>query len=432
MKIAVLGLIGYLACAVVFAADSRPNIMVLYVDDMGYLPGFTGGTLLETPNMDALASSGMVFTDGYVSSPICGPSRVGLMTGRYQARTGHDANSRKPGCELLLSETTMAQRMKALGYKTGIIGKWHLGMTDERFFPTSRGFDFFIGHEGNVNEGSSLYYRGLEKIGEIDSHPITSELWASEACTFMEENRSEPFFLYVAFNAVHTPHAAGKAAMEEFAGMEKKRVGTYAAMARELDDAIGRIMGKMKSLGLEENTLVFFISDNGKAFSGGYPDDVLRGRKWYVFEGGIRVPYVVSWKGRIPAGTRTSTPVIQLDVLPTAIEVAGAQVDPKWELDGVSLLPLLTGKTDTIDRALYWRFGTQYAIRQGQWKLVKALEDQKRPFLIDLSSDIGEQNDLTGAHPEKAMELQEKWDEWNRGMQPPRWTDGRWNRTEGR
>jgi len=131
MKIAVLGLIGYLACAVVFAADSRPNIMVLYVDDMGYLPGFTGGTLLETPNMDALASSGMVFTDGYVSSPICGPSRVGLMTGRYQARTGHDANSRKPGCELLLSETTMAQRMKALGYKTGIIGKWHLGIGEK-------------------------------------------------------------------------------------------------------------------------------------------------------------------------------------------------------------------------------------------------------------------------------------------------------------
>jgi len=407
-----------------------PNILVLYVDDMGYLPGYTGGTLMKTPNMDALAANGMVFTDGYVSAAICGPSRVGLMTGRYQAHTGHDSNSHAPGRELLLSETTMAQRMKKLGYATGMVGKWHLGTTDEKFFPTSRGFDFFVGHEGNVTENPSEYYIGTKKIGEVEGHPITSGRWANEACGFMDSHKKDPFFLYVAFNAVHTPHVAGQAALDEFKGIENQKVRNYAAMARELDDAIGQIMAKLKSLGLEENTLVFFISDNGKAYTAGYDNDGLRGRKWYVFEGGIRVPYVVSWKGKIAPGTTNSTPVIQLDVLPTAIEAAGAKVESDWQLDGVSLMPLLTQKTQTIDRALYWRFGSQYAIREGNWKLVKALSTQDKPILIDLSKDIGEQNDLTGKFPDKASELQKKWDAWNSTMIPPRWVDKRWDREE--
>jgi len=410
--------------------NSQPNILLLYVDDMGYLPGYTGGTLMKTPHMDALAASGMVFTDGYVAAPICGPSRVGLMTGRYQARTGHDANSRAPGRELLLTETTMAQRMKSLGYKTGVIGKWHLGMTDERFFPTSRGFDYFIGHEGNVTEGSENYYEGLKKIGELDTHPITSEKWATEACAFMESSRNSPFFLYVAFNAVHTPHVAGKEAVDEFASIQNRNLRDYAAMTRELDDAIGRIMEKLKSLGLEENTLVFFISDNGKAFTPGYENDGLRGRKWYVFEGGVRVPFAVSWKGHIAAGSTNTTPVIQLDVLPTAIEAAGARVQSEWELDGVSLLPLLTEQEQTIDRALYWRFGTQFAIREGKWKLVKALASQQRPYLIDLSTDVGEQHDLTDTYPDVARAMLEKWEEWNSTMQAPRWEDKRWDREE--
>ena len=172
----------------------KPNILVLYVDDMGYLPEFTGCKLMRTPNMDALAAGGMVFTDGYVSAPICAPSRIGLVTGRYQARTGHDSNSKRPGCELLLTEMTMAQRMKAMGYRTGMVGKWHLGMTDQRYFPLQRGFDYFVGHEGNVNEGADKYFRGNENIGEIQDHPVTSPLWADEASAFLERNQNAPFF----------------------------------------------------------------------------------------------------------------------------------------------------------------------------------------------------------------------------------------------
>jgi len=411
----------------------KPNILVLYVDDMGYLPEFTGCKLMHTPHMDALAAGGMVFSDGYVSAPICAPSRVGLITGRYQARTGHDSNAKRPGCELLLTETTMAQRMKSLGYRTGMVGKWHLGMTDQRFFPLQRGFDYFIGHEGNVNEGADKYFRGNEKIGEIQDHPVTSPLWADEACAFLERNQNDPFFLYVAFNAVHAPHAARKETLAEFSEVKSKSLRNYMAMTREVDDATGKIMEKLGELKLAEKTLVFFISDNGKAFShpDAYGDDGLRGRKWYVFEGGIRVPFVISWKGKISAGSTSSEPVIQLDVLPTAIAAAGGMVDPAWNLDGINLLPFVTGKQQKFDRTtLYWRFGAQYAIREGQWKLVKALAAQERPYLIDLSADIGEQNDLTEEHPELVIKLQRKWDTWNAQMQAPRWEDKRWFRTE--
>lgn len=423
--------VGSLALAQI-PKTGKPNILVLYADDMGYLPEFTGCKLMHTPNMDALAAGGMVFSDGYVAAPICAPSRVGLITGRYQARSGHDSNSKRPGCELLLTETTIGQRIKALGYRTGIVGKWHLGMTDQQFFPLQRGFDFFVGHEGNVNEGADKYFRGNKQIGEIKDHPVTSQLWADEACRFLEKNQNDPFFLYVAFNAVHTPHAARKETLAEFSEIKSPHLRNYMAMTRELDDAIGKIMEKLGRLKLEEKTLVFFISDNGKAFNhpDAYGKDGLRGRKWYVFEGGIRVPFVVSWKGKITPGSKSSQPVIQLDVMPTAIAAAGGTVDPAWNLDGINLLPFLTGKQLELERTFYWRFGTQYAIRQGKWKLVKALATQQKPYLIDLSADISEQNDLSQEHPELAIKLQHKWDAWNAKMQPPRWEDKRWLRNE--
>lgn len=413
------------------AADAtRPNILIFYLDDMGWAqPGAYGGKLVPTPNMDALAAGGVRFTNGYSSGCVCSPGRVGLMTGRYQARTGHDANPTREGRELLLSEITMAQHLKSAGYATGIVGKWHLGDTDPKFMPPARGFDFAMGTVGNLGEGKGpSYYRGSELIQELPGAPVTSPVYARESASFLESNREKPWFLYLSFNAVHSPAVASEKWLEKFKHLPK-REGAYAALTAEADEAIGTVMTKLRELKQEENTLVFLISDNGGASSeaemGG-----LRGRKWFVWEGGIRVSWMAAWKGRIPAGRVCDEPVIQLDVLPTALAAAGASTS--IPLDGVNLLPLLEGKSDKLaPRELYFRFGVQHAVRQGDWKLVKASKDMQ-PMLVNLAKDPGEQTDLTASEPEKAQALQSLFDKWNAAMQPPRWEDQRWNGDEQR
>lgn len=422
-------LLAGLTCAAVVAAAApqKPNVLVLYLDDMGWgQPGAYGGKLAPTPHMDAIARNGIRFTDGYVSACICSPSRVGLMTGRYQSRTGHDANTtRREGSELLLTETTIAQRMKAAGYATGIVGKWHLGDTAAHL-PGSRGFDDAVGTVGNLNEAG--FYRGKELVDDLPGAPVTSPLFAREASSFIDKHRAEPWFLAVTFNAVHTPHVASEKWMERFKE-RPKREQAYAANIAEADEAIGAIMAKLRDRGLEENTLVFCISDNGGAIEAAEMGG-LRGRKWLVWEGGIRVAWMAQWKGRIPPGRVSGVPVIQLDVLPTALAAAGVSPQPEWKLDGVDLLPLLEGKTKALDReALYWRFGVQYAVRQGDWKLVKAGADLP-PMLVNLAVDRAEQNDLAAAHPERVQALQAKWDRWNAENLPPRWEDRRWNGEE--
>ena len=420
------------ACLLRAAPAARPNILVFYLDDMGWAqPGAYGGKLAPTPAMDSIARNGVRFTDGYVSACVCGPSRVGLMTGRYQARSGHDANGNRGGRELLLNETTMAQRLKASGYRTGIVGKWHLGDTDERYLPASRGFDFAVGSIGNLGEGEGpSFYRGTQKIESWPGAPVTSPLYRDEAVKFIAENRAQPWFLYLAFNAVHTPHVASPMWLEKFRHLPNRQA-QYAANIAEADEAIGAVIAKLGELKLEENTLVFVISDNGgasqEAEMGG-----LRGRKWFVWEGGIRVTWMAQWKGRIPAGRVSREPVIQLDVLPTALAAAGANVDPAWQLDGVNLLPLLEGKVANLEpRNLYFRFGVQYAVRQGDWKLVKASAAMP-PMLVNLANDRGEQTDLTTKHPERAQALQAAYDRWSASMQPPRWEDRRWDGDEDR
>lgn len=410
----------------------KPNVLIFYVDDMGWAqPGCYGGKLAPTPNMDAIAAAGVRFTDGYVSACVCSPSRVGLMTGRYQARSGHDANPNRPGTELLLSETTFAQRMKEAGYATGIVGKWHLGDTSPEFLPASRGFDFSIGSVGNLGEGKGpSFFRGKDLTDELPGAPVTSPVYAKEACGFMEREKDKPWFLYLPFNAVHAPHVASESWLAKFKDLPKHEA-QYAALAAEVDEAIGTVVAKLRELKLEEDTLIFLISDNGgaspQAEMGG-----LRGRKWLCWEGGIRVSWMAQWKGRIPAGQVIKEPVIQLDVLPTALAAAGAEVKPEWQLDGVNLLPLLEGKASKLEpRTLYWRFGVQYAIRQGDRKLVKASKDMT-PMLVNLATDLGEQTDLTASQPEKAKDLQTLWDKWNSQMQPPRWNDDRWNGEEAR
>lgn len=425
------------AWAAICAADERPNILIFYLDDMGWAqPGCYGGKLAPTPNLDALAAGGARCTNGYVSACVCGPSRVGLMTGRYQARTGHDSNGsrgaagNRSGRELLLSETTLGQRFKSAGYRTGIVGKWHLG-DGPSYLPASRGFDYSVGSLDNLGEGKGpAFYREHELLEELEGEPITSPFYAKEACGFIEREKDHPWALTVAFNAVHTPHVASEKWLEKFSKLPA-REQKYAALLAEADEAIGTVMTKLKELKQDQNTLVFCIADNGgaapQAEMGG-----LRGRKWFVWEGGIRVPWIASWPGHIPAGGVIEEPVIQLDVLPTALAAAGVATQPDWQLDGVNLLPLLEGKDQTLERGpLFFRFGVQYAVRQGDWKLVKASLDME-PMLVNLATDPGEQHDLSAEQPQKKQELQALYDAWDRTMQPPRWVDQRWNGEENR
>lgn len=409
----------------------KPNIVIFYLDDMGWAqPGAYGGKLAPTPNMDSLATNGVRFTNGYSSGCVCSPGRVGLMTGRYQARTGHDANPTREGRELLLSEKTMAQHLKPAGYTTGIVGKWHLGDTSAEFMPLSRGFDFAMGTVGNLGEGKGpSFYRGNELVKELEGEPVTSPVYAREACGFIDSNKDKPFFLYLSFNAVHSPIVASPKWLEKFQHLDK-REQAYAALIGEADEAIGTVMTKLRELKLEENTLIFCISDNGGA-SPISEQMGLRGHKWFVWEGGIRVTWMAQWKGRIPGGRVVNDPVIQLDVLPTALAAANA-TSLVETLDGVNLLPLLEVKTDKLaPREFYFRFGVQHAVRQGDWKLVKASKDMQ-PMLVNLATDPGEQKDLSAENPAKKAELQTLWEKWDAAMQPPRWEDLRWNGAEKR
>ena len=423
------------------AADGpgkKPNILIFYMDDMGWAqPGCYGGKMAPTPNIDALAKGGVRFTDGYSSGCICSPGRVGLLTGRYQSRTGHDANPGRAGRELLLTETTMAQRLKSAGYTTGIVGKWHLGDTSAEFMPLARGFDFAVGSVGNLGEGKGpSFYRGKEMLNELAGAPITSPVYAREAIGFMEQSREKPWFLYLAFNAVHAPHVASAKWLEKFKNLPRHDQ-QYAALVAEADEAVGDVMTKLRAMKQEEDTLIFLISDNGGAYANAEMGG-LRGHKWYVWEGGVRVSWIAAWKGRVPGGRVSHEPVIQLDVLPTALAAAGLGVPPSGgsgepaqagtpNLDGVNLLPLLEGKTDKLaPRELYFRFGVQHAVRAGDWKLVKAGKDME-PMLVNLAQDPGEQKDLSAQFPDRKKDMQALFDKWDSTMKPPRWEDQRWN-----
>ncbi len=418
-------------CAAAWAdVPQPPNVLIVYVDDMGWAqPSCYGGRLVPTPHMDSIASNGVRFTQGYVSACICSPSRVGLMTGRYPARSGHDANCPSGDTErgrlraLVTGETTLAQRMTAAGYATGLVGKWHLGASREHL-PAARGFEESFGTSGNLDEGG-FFFRGLERVPDPPEAPVTSPLYAREAIGFIRRHADRPWCLVLSFNAVHSPIVASEAMRQRFAG-RPPREQAYAAMVAELDEAIGEVLAALRGAGIVSNTLVFCISDNGGAMPlaemGG-----LRGRKWQLYEGGIRVSWLVQWPGRIPGGRVLDVPVIQLDVLPTALAAAGVEAKTEWQLDGVNLLPLLEGRTAQLEReALYWRFGVQYAVRRGDWKLVKAGRDEP-VRLFNLRDDRGEAMDLSGSRPELVRELQALWDRWNAGMMPPRWTDPRWN-----
>ncbi|MBX6312298.1 MAG: sulfatase [Isosphaeraceae bacterium] len=426
------------------AEPPRPNIVILLADDLGYADvGFHGSRDIPTPHLDALAKDGVRCTNGYVSGPYCSPTRAGLLTGRYQQRFGHEFNPGGGGAAgLPLTETTLADRLKAAGYATGLIGKWHLGSAPQ-FHPQRRGFDEFFGflagaHPYFPGQGPPIL-RGTEEVRETE---YLTDALAREAVAFIDRHQREPFFLYLAFNAVHTPMHADEARLQRFASIEDKMRRTYAAMLTAMDEAIGQVLAKLRSAGLEEKTLIVFFSDNGGPTMpgttiNGSRNDPLRGSKRTTLEGGIRVPFVVRWKGTLPAGTEYEQPVIQLDILPTALAAAGIDVDPRWKLDGVNLLPYFKGQNTTPPHeALYWRLGNQMAIRRGDWKLVrydttvdragaepsrKARPGVTPPRLYNLAQDIGESNDLSAQFPDKLKELQGAWQEWNAQLAQPLW-----------
>ena len=355
------------------AADARkPNILFIVGDDMGYADlGFNGCKDIPTPNLDALAKSGVRCTSGYVSAPYCSPSRAGLLTGRYQEKFGHEFNPTLPGTGLPLTETTIANRLKAAGYATGLVGKWHLGNTPE-MIPQKRGFDEFFGFLA----GSHNYFkwngmlRGTEPVTGTE---YFTDAFGREACEFITRHKSEPWFLYLAFNAVHTPMNATDDRLARFANIKDKQRQTYDAMMVALDENIGRVRKKLAETGQEENTFVIFISDNGGpnmpgTTINGSINAPLRGSKRTTLEGGIREPFIVSWKNHVKPAVYEQ-PVITLDLTATALNIAGVTAT---NLDGVNLLPFFAGEKKSAPHdALFWRFGEQMAIRKGDYKLVR-------------------------------------------------------------
>ena len=412
----------------------KPNILIIVGDDMGYADvGFHGVRDIPTPNLDALAADGVRFTNGYVSGPYCSPTRAGLLTGRYQNRFGHEFN---PGGAhgLPLSEQTLADRLRAAGYRTGLVGKWHLGNLAQ-MHPQQRGFDEFFGFLGGAHsyfEAKGIL-RGTEPVNELD---YTTDAFGREASTFIEQHDEKPWFLYLSFNAVHTPMQATDDRLSQFSNIADKQRRTYNAMMLAMDDAIGNVRKKLVETGQADNTLIALISDNGgPAMPGvtvnGSNNAPLRGSKRTTLEGGIRVPYVLTWPGLIKPGI-FEQPAIQLDLHATALAAAGVDAQPEWKLDGVNLLPFLSGeRTDAPHDALYWRFGKQMAIRRGDWKLVRydstadTQSAQTEPVtaarLYNLAMDIHEDQDLSAANPDKVKELQASWDAWNQANVAPLW-----------
>ena len=412
------------AARVLYGAEPpHPNILLIVADDLGYGDVSSYGCKdFCTPHLDALAAGGMRFAAGYVAAPVCGPSRAGLLTGRHPCRILPFQGNPPPGSDagVPLELRTLADCLKSAGYRTAALGKWHLGESD-RHHPLSRGFDEFFGFLSGMHSyfktddpqwGPILRGRGREELKRY----LTFAL-ADEACAFLGPDRPEPFFLYLAFNAPHTPLEAPEEYLSKTAHLTDPKRRVNAAMIMALDDAIGRVLTKVRESGREESTLVFFLSDNGAALIKGSAENggsnaPLRGSKAQLWEGGIRVPFLVSWKGRIPAGGVTDVPVSALDIMPTALSAAGVPVLPEWKLDGLSLLPWLRGQQSEPPRQLlHWKFGAQqYAIRDGDMKLVRVNKDRG---LFNVRQDIGETGDRSQARPALVKELEKAWRSWD-------------------
>jgi len=439
------------------ARGSRPNILFIFIDDMGWRDvGFMGSQFYETPNIDRLARGGMIFTNAYANAPNCAPTRACLMSGQYGPRHGvytvsnsnrGNAKARKlipikNNTTLPANKITLAESLKKAGYATCHLGKWHLG-GDAETKPEGQGFDHNVG--GN-HAGSPRSYFSPYKNKDIADGPkgeyITDRL-SDEAIRFIDAHRDQPFFLYLPHYAVHTPLQAKKDLVAKYKNKSPwngQGNAVYAAMVESVDQGVGRILAHLDERGLTEKTLVIFFSDNGGV--GGYKacgikgneitsQAPLKGGKGMLAEGGIREPMAVRWPGHVPAGATCEAPVIGIDFYPTLLEVAGAKPPPDYPLDGESIVPLMTQSGALKRDAIFWHFPAYLqggsntwrttpggVIRMGDWKLIEYFEDG-RLELYNLRNDIGETTNLATKMPEKTKELHNRMLAWRKELGAP-------------
>jgi arylsulfatase A-like enzyme len=436
-RISVIALLLWMACMGVWAGDAPPNIVVILTDDQGYADiGFNPyhPEEVSTPHMDALAREGVFFRQAYTNGNVCSPTRAAFMTGRYQQRagiyTGGDGGSGLP-----LEEMIFPQYLKEAGYVSGAFGKWHLGLTLE-YNPVARGFGTFYGFMGRGAhdyfdlagevEPDRPMYRDLETIK--DEGYLTTRL-TEEAVAFIRKNRDRPFFLYLAYNAVHYPQQAPQEDIDRYRQrhpeLSEDRV-ILMAMLEHLDRGVGAVVETLKEIGEWENTLFFYLTDNGGAGTMQADNTPLRGRKQDNYEGGIRTPFIVTWPKQFGGGRSLDQPIITMDILPTVLDAVGVDPKPEHPLDGQSLLPLLMGEPVEWERELFWSEGGdtgEWAVRSGDWKLYV---EKTEKSLFNLATDPGESIDLSRLYPGKVEALSRRYAAWLEAMKPPKSGRGKW------
>ena len=413
-----------ISCAQSFAATpQKPNIVIIVADDLGYADVLFNPQHpkeVTTPQLDALAKESLICRQGYVTCHVCSPSRTGLLTGRYQQRLGL-YTAGEAGSGVPMSVELFPQYLKPYGYATCQLGKWHLG-PDLAWSPALRGFDEVFGFLGRgahdyfkLNDPDDPIYRGTNVVHETGY--LTDRL-GEEAVSFISRHKSQPFFLYLAFNAVHAPLQAPADEIAKFNTGNTDR-NTLLAMGKRMDDAIGNVIAHLKRDGVWENTLLFFISDNGGPLAQTAVNTPLRGGKHQDYEGGIRVPFLVCWPGKLKPGENQAAVVSSLDFLPTVLAVTGAAGPSQQPLDGMNIMPILLGEKPAPSRNLFWSSGSEegwWAVRSGDWKLVG---EKANVGLFDLNKDVSEKNDLAKQMPEKVADLTKLHDAWLAEMANP-------------
>ena len=417
---------------------SKPNFILIVADDLGFADlSLNGSKQIQTPNIDRLAEEGINFSQGYVSAPVCSPSRAGLLTGRNQVHFGHDNNmgGNQPGFDpqylgLPLTETTIAKRLHNLGYVTGLIGKWHLG-DEPQFHPLKRGFDEFWGYTGGghnyfTSEPKGKGYKSPIECNYKTPQPITyiTDDKGDECVDFVKRHKNEPFFLFASFNAPHAPMQATETDLELFKHIKNEKRRKYCAMVHRLDVNIGRIMETVEKEGLSGNTLIVFISDNGGPVdSNASINAPFNGQKGILLEGGIHVPFIMNWNGKLEAGKTYDNPVISLDFAATFFKLAGGEITNDVKFDGVNLMPFLTGQSNAKPhQSMNWRFTISAAIRDGNWKLIR-LPD-RFPMLYDLSKDISEQNNVAFENLDRTKSMLKTLGDWDISQPHPLFLEG--------
>ena len=433
-SIATVPLVAALLAAVVpvsLRAATPPNIVIILTDDQGYADVSYNphhSPEVSTPHIDALAKQSVICSQGYVTGHVCSPTRAGLMTGRYQQRFGI-YTAGEGGSGVPLGETFLPQLLGPAGYATGAFGKWHMGLTPA-YNATKRGFDSFYGFMGrgahdyfDLRQEDHPIYRGLQPIDDEGylTHRITEE-----AVAFIRKHAKQPFFAYIAYNAVHAPAQAPPEDIRQLTGDDRR--DTLMAMLKHLDDGVGAIVQELESNEVFDNTLLFFLTDNGGAKVMKADNAPLRGFKQQDYEGGIRVPFIVSWPESLRGGTRCDVPVVSFDIFPTALAAAGIDAPADRPLDGKNMLPALRGEQKVLHERLFWSSAGRkghWAVREGRWKLVAVKASRQ---LFDIEADPGETKELSSSHPDVVARLSKLYDSWLAEMgdpasgQPKRWS----------